>query len=319
MGQKLRELPPGAEISAVVDMEDVDGAVCAALVLKRFPRARIKPSSAKGVKVEGKLVAPAVEELEGRFDLVADLSLPKSIEARVWVDHHLTAVQEGKCLERVYDSRAPSAAGLLAKYLGVEAPELVEVADRADSVSYLTEPPLDFEPGYDPAWDVNDAVKALDSSKRFIELARVLAEKGIAGLREEFTPEISHTRELRRRAEALVKGVEKELRERGADAVLLLMPRVERRGSTVSAHLVFSLYRRGLIKAAAVFYEGGCWINVGRGFEGLNAGSLAQELGGGGHRFSAGAPVGLESLGKIKSKFKQAGLTPAVIDLRKVK
>jgi hypothetical protein len=316
-GEKLpRELPREARVRALVDIEDVDGVICAALILKRFPNAIIETASVKGVRIEGRVIAKSVDEMAGEYDIVADLSLPRSVGARIWVDHHLSAIQEGKCEERIYDPSAKSAAGLLARYLGIEAGELGEIADRADSVSYLTEPPLGFEPGYDPAWDVNDAVKAISSSERFLELAKALASEGLEGVREKFRAELAHTRALRTRAEKAVRTISKQVKEQGADSLILLMPRVERRGSTVSAHIVFSLYRRREIKAAAVFYEGGCWINVGGGFDGLDASAVAKRLGGGGHRVSAGAPIGPDKLEDIKREFEKVGLKALVVDLR---
>jgi len=300
-----RMLPKEARVKALTDIEDVDGLVCAALILRRFPNAIIETGSAKG------------GGMKGEYDIIVDLPLEKSLETRAWIDHHLAQVQEGKSEEKVYDPTAKSAAGLLAKYLGLEERELAEIADRADSVSYLTNAPLGFEESNDPAWDVNDAVKAISSSEQFVELAKALAFEGLDGLRRKFEAEISHTRGLRRKAEGVVQIISKKVDDQGSDSLILLMPRFERRGSTVSAHIVFSLYRMGKIKASTVFYEGGCWINVRRDFGGLDAAEIAKRYGGGGHRVSAGAPIGPNKLENIKLEFERAGLKPMVVDLRK--
>lgn len=300
-----RMLPREARIKVLTDVEDVDGVTCAALILKRFPNAIIETGSAKGGPMSGK------------YDIIVDLPLERSLEAHTWVDHHFATVQEGKCEEKIYDSSAKSAASLLAGYLGIEANELVGIANRADSVSYLTDAPLDLEGDYDPAWDVNDAVKAISSSEDFIEIAKVLAFEGPGGVKRKFKAEVSHTRGLRRGAEKAVRMISQKAQEQKSDALILLMPPVERRGSTVSGHIVFSLYRRGRIKASAVFYEGGCWINVRRNFYGVDASEIAKRYGGGGHRVSAGAPIGLEKLEDIKLEFERSGLKPMVIDLRK--
>ena len=301
----LRMLPKEARVKALTDVEDVDGVVCAALILKRFPNAIIETGSAKGGGMSGK------------YDIVVDLPLEKSLETHAWVDHHFSTVQEGKCEERVYDPSAKSAASLLAGYLGIEANELVGIANRADSVSYLTDAPLELEGDYDPAWDVNDVVKAISSSEDFIKIAKALALEGPNGVRRKFEAGISHTRGLRRGAEKAVQMISQKAREQGSDALILLMPPVERRGSTVSGHIVFSLYRRGRIKASAVFYAGGCWVNVSKNFRDIDASKIAKRYGGGGHRVSAGAPIGLEKLEDIKLEFERAGLKPMVVDLRK--
>lgn len=298
-------LPKEASVKVLTDIEDVDGVVCAALILRRFPNAIIETGSAKGGGMGGK------------YDIVVDLPLGRSIETYAWVDHHFSTVQEGKSKEKVYDPSAKSAAGLLARYLGIEASELAEIANRADSVSYSTDAPLELKGDYDPAWDVNDAVKAISSSERFVELAKALALEGAEGARKNFEAEISHTRELRRMAEGVVQTVSQKIEEQKSNSLILLMPPVERRGSTVSGHIVFSLYRRGVIKASVVFFAGGCWINTDRNFGGLDSSKIAQKYGGGGHRMSAGAPIGLEKLEDIKLELERAGLKPIVVDLRK--
>jgi hypothetical protein len=298
-------LPKEARIKVLTDVEDVDGVTCAALILRRFPNAIIETGSAKGGGMSGK------------YDIIVDLPLEKSLETHAWVDHHFSTVQEGKCDKKVYDSSAKSAASLLARYLGTEADELVEIANRADSVSYLTDAPLELEGDYDPAWDVNDAVKAISSSEVFIEIARALAFEGLEGMKRKFEAEISHTRGLRRRAEKAVQMISQRAQEQGFDALILLTPPFERRGSTVSGHIVFSLYRRGRMKASAVFYPGGCWINVSKNFYGMDASKIAKRYGGGGHRVSAGAPIGPDKLEDIKREFEKIGLKPILIDLRK--
>lgn len=304
--QSPGKLPRDARIKVLVDIEDVDGVVCAALIFKRFPRAIVETGSAKR------------GGMSGEYDIIVDLPLLKSLSAHTWIDHHRDAVQDGECVEKIYDPSARSAANLLASHLGVQESELVELADRADSVSYLTEPPLELEGNYDPAWDINDAVKAILSSEQFRELARTLAFEGLAAVRKKFRDELSHTRGLRRRAEGAVQTISKKIEEQRSDSLIMFMPPIERRGSTVSGHIVFSLYRKG-VKAAAVFFEGGCWLTVRKDFHKMNASKIAGRFGGGGHRRSAVAPIGLEKLGDIKIEFGKVGLKPTVIDLRKIK
>ena len=290
-----------ARIRVLTHSEDVDGVVCAALVLKCYPKAIIR-------------TAKPSTRLVGRYNLVVDLPLKRSFTTSVWVDHHATGDEGGKCAVRVHDPKARSAAGILANYLGIKAEELVEIANRADSAKYSTPPPLSLKArGYDSAWEVNDAIKATKSRKRFIELAKVLAFGSIEALKKEFSAEISHTRKARRGAEKAVKWISKLVEKRKPDSMIILTPPSD--SSTASGHLVFSLYPKG-IKVFAVFYEKGCWFSVAKGFDGLDASELASKYGGGGHSKSAGARIGTNRLGDIKREFERAGLSTLVVDLR---
>jgi len=285
--------------------EDVDGVICAALILKRFPNATVDTGTYR-------------EELSGEYDIVVDLPLPKLIKTRVWIDHHSNPVQEGKSKKKIYNPEAKSAASLLADYLGMEEDKLVQIADRADSVSYLTEPPTGMVEGYDPAWDVNDAVKAISTIERFRELARALALEGLASVRGKFEDELSYTRNLRRKAGEAVQMISKKVKEQKSDAAIIIMPPGEMDSSTVSGHIVFSLYREGVAKACAVFYEGGCWLNTRADFDKIDASEIMKRFGGGGHPKSAGSSIGPEKSGEVKRELEKAGLKPLIIDLRKL-
>jgi len=281
--------------------EDVDGVVCAAIVLRGYTKAIIR-------------TARPGTRLIGRYDLVVDLPLQRSLTTFMWVDHHATGNEGGKCKICVHDPKAGSAAGILARRLEINAKELVGIADRADSAKYCTPPPISLKArGHDPAWEVNDAIKAIKSRKRFIELAKVLAFGSIEALKKEFNAEISQTRGERRGAEKTIKWMSKLVEKRKPDSIIILMPPTE--SSTASGHLIFSLYPKG-IKAFAVFYENGCWLSVAKGFDGLDASELAKKYGGGGHQKSAGARIGANRFGDIERDFEQAGLSTMVVDLR---
>jgi len=285
--------------------EDVDGVICAALILKRFPNATVDTGTYRG-------------EMSGEYDIVVDLPLPKLIKTRVWIDHHSNPNQEGESEKKIYDPEAKSAANLLAGYLGMEGDELVQIADRADSVGYLTEPPTEMVEGYDPAWDVNDAVKAITTIEQFRELAKTLALEGVASVRRKFEDELSYTRNLRRKAGEAVRMISKKVKEQKSDAAIIIMPPGEMDSSTVSGHIVFSLYREGVAKACAVFYEGGCWLNTRRDFNKIDASEIMKRFGGGGHPKSAGSSIGPEKSEEVKRELEKVGLKPLIIDLRKV-
>ncbi|MFQ6130309.1 MAG: hypothetical protein ACE5OT_05875 [Candidatus Hadarchaeaceae archaeon] len=293
------------EIKVLTHGVDVDGVICAALIFKRFPNATVETGTYR-------------EELSGEYDIVVDLPLPKLIKTRVWIDHHSNPNQAGESEKKIYDPEARSAAGLLAGYLGMKEDKLVQIADRADSVSYLTEPPTGMVEGYDPAWDVNDAVKAISTVERFRELAKTLALEGVASVRKKFESELSYTRNLRRKAGEAVRMISNKVKEQKSDAAIIIMPPGEMDSSTVSGHIVFSLYREGVAKACAVFYEGGCWLNTRRDFNKIDASEIMARFGGGGHPKSAGSSIGPEKSEEVKRELEKAGLKPLIIDLRKV-
>ena len=299
-----RTLPRETRVRVLTDMNDVDGLVSASLVLRQFPNASIKTFTKR-------------KEMKGEYDIVVDLPLLKSIKTHVWIDHHRGTIQEGRCREKVYDSSAKSAANLLAKYLNLKEDELVEIANRADSANYLTDAPFDLKKSYDPAWDVNDAVKAITSGEQFTELAKTLAFEGLDGVRGKFKAKISYTRRLRRKAEKIARMISMKVKKKKPDSMILLMPKAERRGSMIGGYIVFSLHQKG-IKAFAVFYKGGCWIHVRSYFKKIDCSKVARRYGGTGHRFVGGAPIGLEKLDDIKLEFEKAGLKPLVVDLRRL-
>lgn len=112
---------------------DVDGIVSAALILMKYPNAKIDYLTLRDLS--------SAAEVE--YDLIVDL--PKLPLAKANVDHHISnyeRVNENNLLtERdLIDPTAPSAASLLIKYLGLEnntkAKELVELANIADTGRY---------------------------------------------------------------------------------------------------------------------------------------------------------------------------------------
>lgn len=306
MSQKntpLSEMSRDEEIKGLTHGADVDGLISGALILKRFPNAKLKTAS------------PQSEKLKKKYDLIVDLPLPKGADTRVWIDHHRNTQKEGKFEEKIYDPESKSAASLLADYFDMKEDPLVPLAERADSVSYLTPAPTEMEVDCDPAWDVNDAVKGLSEEKRFVELAKTLATNGIEALHEEFQKEISETRRLRRTAGKIAKKISKKLEEKGADAPIIIMPTGELSSMTVSGHIVFSLYRAGA-KVCAIFYGGGCWLNVRDDYDKVNAGEITEQFGGGGHKKSAGAPIETEKAEELKEKLEDAGLNPVIVNMR---
>lgn len=303
ISKRLAQKSEKGRIKAITHIEDVDGVVCGALILKKFPNAEL----------EGGLPRP--ESFDKKYDFITDLPLPDGVETTVWIDHHSETSKKGKSEEKIYDPSAESASGLVAEYLDIEGDELVPLADRADSASYLTQTPMSGEEDYDTAWDVNDSVKAIESEKRFVKLARTLASEGVKGVKEKFKDEISRTRELRKKADDIYKVISRKLKGMSIDAPLIISPDEKLNNLTVWGHIVFSLYDEG-VKACAIFYDDRCWLNARNDFDGIDAGSIMSKHGGGGHEKSAGAPISSNKAEAVKEELKGAGLTPQIIDLR---
>ena len=115
---------------------DIDGIVSAALVLMKYPNAKIDFLTLRDLRL--------VSDVE--YDLVIDL--PKLPKAKANVDHHLSnyekLVKDKRITEKDrIDPKAPSAADLLIKYLNLEdnpkARKLVELANIADTGGYTKE------------------------------------------------------------------------------------------------------------------------------------------------------------------------------------
>ncbi|MHA1616867.1 MAG: DHHA1 domain-containing protein [Candidatus Njordarchaeales archaeon] len=113
-----------------VHASDIDGIVSAALVLMKHPNAKIDFLTLRDV--------PYYDDVE--YDLVIDL--PKTSKAKINIDHHLTnyerLIRENRLGENdVVDPKAPSAASLVIRYLGLndnaKARKLVEMANIADT------------------------------------------------------------------------------------------------------------------------------------------------------------------------------------------
>jgi len=112
---------------------DVDGIVSAALILMKYPNAKIDYLTLRDLSS-----AIGIE-----YDLVVDL--PKLPLAKANVDHHISnyeKVNKNNLLtdKDLIDPSAPSAASLLIKYLGLEdnakARKLVDLANIADTGGY---------------------------------------------------------------------------------------------------------------------------------------------------------------------------------------
>ncbi len=115
------------EIIVGTHASDIDGITSAALIIKKFPNAKIiftKPNEILRMTID--------------FDFVIDL--PKPRKCRINIDHHESnyrrLVREKRLTENdLVDPSAPSAASLVAQYFNLNdrvSKELVQMANKAD-------------------------------------------------------------------------------------------------------------------------------------------------------------------------------------------
>ncbi|MCS7139394.1 MAG: DHHA1 domain-containing protein [Candidatus Nezhaarchaeota archaeon] len=250
---------------------DVDGIVCAALFLR-------------ATKGKGLVVLAEPYEIKSRgswtkvfkWDYVLDLPCPS--RASVFIDHHETNKPTPTVNEAYYDPKAPSAASLAVKAFKLEddqvARKLIELANECDTANIVS----------DEGWDLNDAVKGSPISER-VKLAKLLSEMGIEALRlPEVQKWISRNRERRERTRQLADKIPIE------DSVFI---ELDGENDISPRNLMITLERKGAKVTCVITPRNGKYkIHLGsREDSGIDCSKLASKIGGGGHRYAAGATV----------------------------
>ncbi|MCU7787364.1 Fis family transcriptional regulator [Pyrobaculum sp. 3827-6] len=252
---------------ALCDVGDVDGLASAALFKRRYP--------------EGVVVLMAPSEVKKwwvkalTWDFVADLPCPG--RAKVRADHHLT---NKPCAEvEYYDPGAPAAALLAARALGLDgdavARELVEAAVQTDTANVT-----------------DRRVRLLDLAVRYSGEAEkyavvdILAKRGLAAVEEEPLKSMAERgleRDglMRRLAEALP----------GEEKLFIYSPRrlgISYRALTIELEKKGARFVNILVKRGWRTYRLYCGAHRDSGY---NCAELAARLGGGGHKYAAGAVI----------------------------
>jgi len=283
---------------AAVHASDVDGIVCAALILMKYPNS----------KLDFLTVGEALKT-EEEYDLVVDL--PKTKNAKVNIDHHISNYQrllsEGRLSEDdLIDPTAPSAAHLLIKYLKLKdnprAKELVEMADIADTG------------GYSKETYILDRIIKCNSNEpdKLMKIAWALIEHGKDFLNDEF---------MRLEWERIKKGVElgKEYSRRIINEALnkgveiLIVDLVKGFPKVAIADLQHDFLDRGgkiiivinrmrdIDKFCPSLKRNGNLVRfsmrVAKNFD-FNIRELAEKIGGGGHPKASGAAVNESEYGR---------------------
>lgn len=261
-----------------VHNEDIDGIACAALFLRKYPDAIIRFLSVY-----------EAETSEESYDIIADL--PKSKNAIINIDHHETnlrrLIKEKRLTEKdLVDPEAPSAASLVAKFLGLEedpiAKEIVKIANRADTGLF------------DEKIIILDKIIKLNVKREDVlrKIAQVLAEKGGAFLKDSWLLKMAKeatemVKKYNRRIEKIVNGlISKGIKYAIFDArevPFFIAKDFAQKFARAGGCLGASIYRDpGTQKIRVSFRVGACNIRANK---------LAEKLGGGGHEKAAGAII----------------------------
>ena len=253
---------------ALSDINDVDGIVSAALFKRRYPQGVVILAYPPEVKN-----SPILKRVKWEF--VADLPCPGKVKIRA--DHHETNTP---CAENeYYDPKAPASALLALKALELEGDEIAEqitkIAIETDTANIKTREALLLDA----------AVKGAGYLGK-LYLAESLARKGLKVLDEDRVKAwIDRYLEVKRRTEELSEKIPVR------DELLILFKKdlhlsyrylsilLERRGANFTFIIVPKSYLTYRIYAGSTEKTP------------FDSAVIARRLGGGGHRYAAGASV----------------------------
>ncbi len=289
-------------VKIAVHNDDIDGIACAALFLRKFPNAEIKFLSVDEAKRTSEI-----------FDYIADL--PKSPNAKINIDHHESNLErlrkEKKLSPNDYiDPSSPSAAHLVAEYLGLRddiSKQIVEMADRADRGKLNGE-----------LYKLDKLIKLYVRDQKMLrKLAEILASKGANFSSDPVFQALwsKLERELVESEKRINKVLER-LKKSGAKYALVLQN--DSIPYFMAKDIAYKFLELGG-HAIAVFYRDPntglhrVSIRIGEKCE-IVANKITEKLGGGGHRKAAGATFHdlNYAVGVIASEFGSKGFVVIV-------
>ncbi len=258
--------------TALCDIGDVDGIASAAIFLRKYPDAVLV------------LRAPAQVQRSRWLRLftwtfVADLPCPPGAKVRMRADHHRT---NSPCAEQeCYDPSAPCSAILAARLLGLEndpiVRELVDAAVQTDTANVTSE-----------------KVRKLDMVIRYsrygtkLKIARVLAERGIDAVLA--LPEAQQALEKAQNAEQTINTICEKI---PAEEIIILYFPKGRKLDISYRQLNIVLQKSKNAKFVNILVRRGFRtyrLYCGADREGpYDCTVITKQLGGGGHKFAAGA------------------------------
>jgi len=266
-------------LNVAVHGDDCDGICSAALVLLKFPNAKIKFLNPRSIFT-----------VDEEFDLVIDLPKPK--KCKVNIDHHKSNLErlkkEGQLgPQDIVDPDAPASALLLMKYLNLEgnkkAREIVEIAVAADTARHTEETLI-----------LDKIIKAsLNSEKDLLRIAKILAEKGKNFLSDEWLKKKQNEIEAEL---SKIKSLLKEFVDSlGVNSGFVIVDEIDAIPYHSTKDIAHMLLDRGC-DAVAVLYRDASEpskirisIRVRRDSDVIDAEAITRKLGGGGHKKAAGA------------------------------
>lgn len=262
-----------------VHSDDCDGICSAALILLKFPNAKIKFLNPR-----------SIFKVDEEFDLVVDLPKPK--KCKVNIDHHKSNLErlknEGSLAPQdIIDPEAPAAALLLMKYLNLEknekAREIVEIAVAADTARHTEETLI-----------LDKIIKASENNEEdLLRIAKILAEKGKDFLSDEWLKE--RQKSIETELQKIKVSLENFVASLGINSGFVIIDEVDAIPYHSAKDIAHILLDRGC-DAVAVLYRDitepskiRISIRVRRDSDALDAEKVAKKLGGGGHKKAAGA------------------------------
>jgi len=292
-----------------VHISDCDGICSAALILRKYPNAEIT------------FWTPVnIVNTDEYFDLVVDLPKPKN--AKVNIDHHYTNFERLKREGRLtntdkIDPKAPSAASLLIKYLHLEediiAQEIEEMASLADQGKLTNENLI-----------LDKLIKSSIKDHEFLRhLARVLSQKGKRFLEEEKIKQAWIN--LNKLYEQIKKVLEQTVDEFDLPARILVINERDVVPYYMAKDIAYMFFEKKGTDAVALIYNDPespertrISIRVNSSCDYINARTIAESLGGGGHIKAAGALFDseVEAVAKIIDAMSNYAPKNAVVYIR---
>jgi nanoRNase/pAp phosphatase (c-di-AMP/oligoRNAs hydrolase) len=254
---------------------------------------------------------------------IVDLPPFSAANLELYCDHHVSNVGlKIRANLTLFDSAAPSAAYILAHHfpnINEKSKELAKLTEITDTADFTISPPLDTKKNYsteqERAWALNDTCKAVDSSRKIIELVEKFSLEGFEAIPRHFNVILSRYRQKRRESIDYVKNFEI------SDLVIL--------NFLDDSFNRFDILHELLCKGAKIVIS---FLNL-KSYYVLNfrqskeltaeeklifrLDKLAEEFGGGGHISASGARVKnyQRALGKILVWSKKQKLSNTIYDI----
>lgn len=259
--------------------DDCDGICSAALIILKFPNAKIRFLNPR-----------SIFKVNEEFDLVVDLPKPK--KCKINIDHHKSNLErllnEGLLTPQdIINPEAPAAALLLMKYLNLEknekAREIVEIAVAADTARHTEETLI-----------LDKIIKASENNEEYLlKIAKILAEKGKNFLSNEWIKEKRKKIEIE--LQKIRASLENFVDSLGINSGFVIVDEIDAVPYHSAKDIAHMLLDRGC-DAIAILYRDiteptkiRISIRVRRDSDAVDAETITKKLGGGGHKKAAGA------------------------------